>query len=327
MKIVKNIEVPTGNICVVEGEHGLLEFLSIGDYGKEKNLKADFLGLEKEINGVPHGGLLPLEDKWVITISTQYGCSMGCTFCDVPKVGPGRNATIKDMVEQVLAGIALHPEVRKTKRLNLHFARMGEPTLNQNVLEAAYVLSDLMEAIGFGFHPVISTMMPINHRYLTHFLTSWLRFKNRCPSDAGLQISINTTDESLRTLQFGNNALSLFAISELMESLIGSTGLTGRKIALNFALHPDYPIDAKRLVELFNPEFFLCKITPMHATTACDTNELLTPEGYEHYIPYKETEERLKAVGYDVIVFIPSKEEDESLITCGNAVLATRKFM
>ena len=30
----------------------------------------------------------------------------------------------------------------------------------------------------------------------------------------------------------------------------------------------------------------------------------------------------LEAVGFDVIVFVPSKEEDESRITCGNAILA-----
>jgi 23S rRNA (adenine2503-C2)-methyltransferase len=33
-------------------------------------------------------------------------------------------------------------------------------------------------------------------------------------------------------------------------------------------------------------------------------------------------EEALKNEGFDVIVFIPSKEEDESRITCGNAILA-----
>ena len=31
-----------------------LEFLTVGDYGKENNIKADFLGLHKEINGVAH---------------------------------------------------------------------------------------------------------------------------------------------------------------------------------------------------------------------------------------------------------------------------------
>jgi 23S rRNA (adenine2503-C2)-methyltransferase len=128
MKIKRNLEVPTGNILVVDGEFGELECLSIGDYGKEINLKCDAMGLTRKPAAVKHGKLLPLEEKWVITISTQYGCSMGCVFCDVPKVGKGRNASEKDLIGQVLTGIKLHPEVEWSKRLNIHFARMGEPT-------------------------------------------------------------------------------------------------------------------------------------------------------------------------------------------------------
>ena len=47
MKMLKKIKVPTGHICVVEGSRGKLEFLSIGDYGKDVNLKADCLGLDR----------------------------------------------------------------------------------------------------------------------------------------------------------------------------------------------------------------------------------------------------------------------------------------
>jgi len=46
--IFKNIKVPTGNILIVKGEEGKLECLSIGDYGKEANVKADFMGLERD---------------------------------------------------------------------------------------------------------------------------------------------------------------------------------------------------------------------------------------------------------------------------------------
>ena len=128
-------KVPTGHICTMSGELGKpLEFLSIGDYGKEQNIKADFMGLTRELNGVPHGEILPLSEKWVITISSQYGCSMGCSFCDVPKVGLGINATFNDMLKQVYLGIDLHPEIKKTNRLNLHYARMGEPTWNDDVI-------------------------------------------------------------------------------------------------------------------------------------------------------------------------------------------------
>lgn len=74
MKILRRLSVPTGDILVVEGSNGKLEMLSLGDYGQNINLNQ-----HKSVpNGLP---LLPLTEKWVITISTQYGCSMGCTFC------------------------------------------------------------------------------------------------------------------------------------------------------------------------------------------------------------------------------------------------------
>jgi hypothetical protein len=67
MKIIKRIPVPTGDILVVKGDKGLLEMLSLGDYGKDVNLKCDAMGLTRDIEPVKHTKLLPLEDKWVIT--------------------------------------------------------------------------------------------------------------------------------------------------------------------------------------------------------------------------------------------------------------------
>ena len=50
MEIVRNIKVPTGNILIVQGDRGKLECLSLGDYGKEHNIKADFLGLTRDFD-------------------------------------------------------------------------------------------------------------------------------------------------------------------------------------------------------------------------------------------------------------------------------------
>ncbi|MBW2334749.1 MAG: radical SAM protein [Deltaproteobacteria bacterium] len=318
---MKVIKVTTGSICIMEGAKGLpLEFLSIGDYGKEKNLKADFMGLTEEINGVAHGELLPLEEKWVITISSQYGCSMGCTFCDVPKVGKGINATIDDLMNQVKKGISLHPEVKSTKRLNLHYARMGEPTYNFDVIESAYKLKDMFDEMRFGFHPVVSTMMPRNNGKLIDFLDKWLYLKHCFNGEAGLQLSINTTDKKVRQ-ETMPNALSLDEISDIMNSLTFECGLRGRKITLNFAI-TDAPIDAVKLRKWFDPKYFICKLTPMHNTIAVINGNMITNDGYDFYYPYQKIEEDLKKVGFDVLVFIPSKEEDESRITCGNAILS-----
>ena len=249
--------LPTGHICTMIGEKGLpLEFLSIGDYGKEKNLKADFMGLTKEINGVPHGKLLSLEEKWVVTISSQYGCSMGCSFCDVPKVGKGINATYHDMLDQIKTALNLHPEQTRSDRLNIHFARMGEPTWNGNVLDVATCLRRNI----FDFweksiiHPVVSTMMPQSNKHLYSFIKIWLDdIKNKLyEGEAGLQLSINTTDMIIRheTMPF---AMQLDDISTMMGNIINDIEIIkGRKITLNFAL-TKAEIDAKYLRKLFNP--------------------------------------------------------------------------
>jgi 23S rRNA (adenine2503-C2)-methyltransferase len=318
MKIIKNIKVPTGNILVAEGKYGKLEFLSIGDYGKEKNIKADFLNLTNDINGVPNGDIMPLTEKWVITISTQYGCSMGCKFCDVPKVGRGRNATLDDLKDQVNLALSLHPEITHTKRLNIHYARMGEPTFNSNVIFHAEMIKGLLE--GSLVHPVVSTMMPRDNRLLVSFLDAWIGLKNDAyKGDAGLQLSINSTNEEQRQDMFSGNALSLVDIADIMDLMPDPVG---RKYTLNFALADDYEIDAEALAKLFDPSRFMCKITPLHRTSSCDTNGIVTTGGYDEFTPYKEVENNLKKWGFDVIVFIPSYDEDLGLITCGNAVLS-----
>ena len=59
MKVTKKVTVPTGEINVAQGEKGLIEFLTVGDYGKDANIKADFLGITREIIGVPNGEVMP----------------------------------------------------------------------------------------------------------------------------------------------------------------------------------------------------------------------------------------------------------------------------
>lgn len=319
MKILKQIKVPTGDILIVQGELGKLEMLSIGDYGKDVNLKADFMGLDRQPSPVRHTKLLPLEDKWVITISTQYGCDSACSFCDVPRVGRGINATFNDLTQQVLKGISLHPEITTSKRLNIHFARMGEPTWNPNVLDATKWLKTHIDP-EYKIHPVVSTMMPKKNEWLKTFIHTWMRMKNRLLSgEAGLQISLNSTNEEQRTEMFRGSQSSLEEIAKIMDGVIPN----GRKITLNFALG-DWDIDASVLTKYFNPDWYVCKLTPLHRTKVVDSKGMVPVGNWTEYTPYAETEASLRAAGYDVIVFIASKEEDESRITCGNAILADK---
>jgi 23S rRNA (adenine2503-C2)-methyltransferase len=320
MNIVRNLKVPTGNILIVEGDKGKLEMLSLGDYGKDVNLKCDAMGLTRDIDRVEHTTMLPLEDKWVITISTQYGCSMGCSFCDVPKVGAGKNATYNDLIKQVLTGIKLHPEVEYSKRLNVHFARMGEPTWNPNVLDCAKWLKDHIDP-EYKVHPVVSTMMPKNNEWLKTFIHTWMRIKNRLyHGEAGLQISINSTNEDERNKMFNGNCCTLEQIAHIMDGIIPN----GRKITLNFAI-ADYEINPYVLKKYFDPDNYVLKLTPMHKTKSALDNNIKTTGDYTTIYPYKDYEDMCKEAGYDVLVFIASEYEDMGRITCGNAILSGTK--
>jgi len=315
--VIKNYKVPTGNICVMNGDNGLLEFLSIGDYGKDINLNQD----KEVLDNTP---ILPLSEKWVITISTQYSCAMNCVFCDVPKVHhKGKlNLTCDDLKNQIIEGLKLHPEITSTKRLNVHFARMGEPTWNENVTQfTKNMRKELYPYIGRSLiHPVISTMMPKHNMHLIPFLNEWMEIKNYdFRGDAGLQLSINSTNDDERELMFSGNSLFLDEISRIGKEVLDYP--KGRKITLNFAV-ADYEIDAKKLRSLFNPDRFIVKLTPMHKTITAIKNGIETIGDYTKPYAYKHHEQNLRDVGFEVLTFIASRDEDLGRITCGNAILA-----
>lgn len=319
------IKIPTGYILIDEYSKGQLETLSIGDYGKHRNIKAPFLGFNNDINGVENGNVLPLSMKWVVTLSTQYGCPMKCTFCDVPSVGFKGNATKDDLWQQLINALNMFPDVKYTDRLNIHFARMGEPTFNRSVIEFAKELVNnkrhLQQITGKRFetiHPVVSTMVPDNQDSF-RYIYDWVLVKNKYyMGQAGLQISINSTNENQRQEMFSGMAASLETIAEKIMTLEDPLG---RKYCLNFALAEGYEVDGQKLARLFDPEKWMVKITPIHNNTACQVNGISTNKGYNSFVPYKEAEKSCIDAGFDTIVFVPSMDEEDGCVTCGNAIL------
>lgn len=317
------VNTHTGKIYV-DTEHRL-EFLTVGDYGKENNIKADFLGLHKEINGVQHK-TVDLTQKWVATISTQKGCPMNCKFCDCPKYGFFGNASVEELAYQIET-ILQNETIKNTDRFNVHFARMGEPTFNPNVL--AFARDNLRKLVAKyivaqTIHPVVSTMLPKANSHLTQFVLDWCNIKNiDYRGEAGLQFSINSTDDAQRDYQFNKKSLSLAEISALAKILPHPVG---RKYTLNFAVTKDTILDAARLTELFDPNMFIVKITPIHETNSAVKNGFDVTTSYDDYDVYRQFEQPLVKMGWDVIVFVPSHEEDSDRITCGNALIAAKQI-
>lgn len=315
------INTHTGKIYVNDEKE--IEFLTVGDYGKENNIKADFLGLHKEIHGVVNSKV-DLSKKWVAAISTQKGCPMNCKFCDVPKFGYHGNVSMENLEYQIRT-IIKNENVRETERFNVHFARMGEPTWNHDVLSFSMILKEVVWMCGLKaktIHPVVSTMLPKGNKNLITFLSEWCNIKNSVyHGEAGLQFSINSTDDNQRKELFDGKSLSLAEISEIASFLPMPKG---RKYTLNFPVTNQTILEANKLSSLFCKDKFIVKITPIHETHSAIENGFEV-SGYSDYDVYKKFEQPLLDEGWDVIVFVPSKEEDSDRITCGNAIIIDSK--
>lgn len=317
MRIVTNTN--TGKI--VSDTDLCLEYLYVGDYGKENNIKADFLGYTKRIDKVKHKPV-DITDKLVVTVSSQKGCPMNCNFCDCPKLGFHGNASTIELVSEITTGIALS-DIKHGERLNVHYARMGEPTFNPNVITSAKIIFQIVKDsnadISFNtYHPVVSTMMPKSNKNLEKFLHDWVDtgFIYGGEDGFGLQFSINTLDEEERNKMFRNNSLSLQEISDIIKSLPMPKK---RKYTLNFAVTSKCNLDVDLMNKYFNKDKCIVKITPIHETVEA------VNEGYEivkDFDVYEKFEQPLVKDGWDVIVFVPSKEEDADRITCGNSLIA-----
>ncbi len=298
-----------------------LEYLYVGDYGKENNIKADFLGYTKRIEKVEHKDV-DITDKLVVTVSSQKGCPMDCDFCDCPNYGFYGNCSEMELVSQITTGIALSG-IRHGKRLNIHFARMGEPTFNPDVIRASATIAQMVTAghtIDFDeYHPVVSTMMPRSNPRLKEFLNEWIKCGHMYGGQDGygLQFSINTLNEDDRNRMFRGRSHSLQEISDIISGLPMPKA---RKYTLNFAVTQKSCLDPALMDRYFDKNKCIVKITPIHETHEAVRNEY---EIVKDFDVYERFERPLVEAGWQVIVFVPSAEEDADRITCGNALIAS----
>ena len=247
---------------------------------------------------------------------------MNCNFCDCPKLGFKGNATLPELITEIMSGVALSG-IKHGQRLNVHYARMGEPTFNPNVITSAEFIAQMLMSensdVTFDtYHPVVSTMMPKSNKNLKEFLHKWVTtgFVYGGEDGFGLQFSINTLNENDRNEMFRNRSLSLQEISDIIKELPYPKK---RKYTLNFAVTSKSNLDVDLMNKYFDKEKCIVKMTPIHETVEA------VDEGYEivhDFDVYEQFEQPLVNDGWDVIVFVPSKEEDDDRITCGNSLIA-----
>ena len=259
---------------------------------------------------------IPREKKWVLLISTMFGCPVKCLICDA-----GGNYQGKLSKEEMFAQIDFlvkkrFPDSKITvDKFKIQFARMGEPAFDLNVLE---VIEELQERYNApGLMPAISTIAPVG---TDNFFERLLKIKKKRYTEGRfqMQFSIHTTDKKIRDRLIPIKKWDFAKIAEYGEQFYERGD---RKITLNFALGEEIPVEPKVLFRYFDPDEFLIKITPVNPTYQTVEN------GLSSYIdPYQkgkdyEVVKKLRSSGYEVIVSIGEVEENHIGSNCGQYVM------
>jgi 23S rRNA (adenine2503-C2)-methyltransferase len=244
--------------------------------------------------------------KWVIIVSTQLGCPVGCLMCDAGRRYQGNlsAAEILAQVEQIVTANGRDPNA--CAKFKVQFARMGEPALNDEVLRALWRLKDLYPAV----IPCIATIAPAGReRWFGTLLGLRDYFR-----DFQLQVSINSTDPGQRDRLMPYPKMPWETMARFGRSFYRPGQ---RKPVLNFAVCGDWELDAGILSRHFDPRWFAVKLTPLNPTSAGTGNGFGDDPGARLL---ESRARELSARGFDVIVSVGHQEENLIGSNCGQAV-------
>jgi 23S rRNA (adenine2503-C2)-methyltransferase len=180
----------------------------------------------------------PEDPKYVVCVSSQVGCAMGCRFCATARMGFRRNLRAWEIVDQVakVQADSEHP-VR-----GVVFMGMGEPMLNYDaVLRAARILCDPCGMAIDGKAITISTVGIIAG--IRRFTAE--RHKYR------LVISLTSADPTKRRELMPVEATQ--PTPQLLETLREYHAASGRRVLLAWTMISGVNVgeeDARKLAEL-----------------------------------------------------------------------------
>jgi 23S rRNA (adenine2503-C2)-methyltransferase len=255
---------------------------------------------------------LPREKKWVLLVSTMFGCPVGCLMCDAGGHYHGK-PTKEEILDQIDFLVDKRFPSRKIpcEQFKIQFARMGEPSLNMQVLDVLEELPQRYQAP--GLMPSISTVAPMGTE---HFFNRLLEIKreNYPNEHFQFQVSLHTTNPELRDRFIPVKKWSFAQIGEYGERFYDPGD---RKLTLNFALAQGMPVDPQVLLTYFDPGKFLIKITPLNPTYRARENELISYINPLSAVEKYEIIQALQDAGYKVILSIGETEENLIGSNCG----------
>jgi 23S rRNA (adenine2503-C2)-methyltransferase len=257
---------------------------------------------------------LDRSQKWVMIISTLFGCPVDCMICDAGSNFRGRLSYGELLFQVSHLVLERYPDGQiDSHTVKIQFARMGEPAFNDNVLR---LLEDLPAL--FQFRRLVPSLSTIAPRGRERFFQELSRIKKtQYPADFQLQFSIHSTDTAQRDRLIPARKWDFEEIAKYGQDFFEPGG---KKITLNFALSTQTVMDPTVLAKFFDPRIFLVKVTPVNPTLKAGIH------GIESLIrPGESCEEALVGIrqaGFEVILSIGEWKENLIGSNCGQYIQA-----
>jgi len=255
---------------------------------------------------------LTRDEKWVLIVSTLKGCPVGCPFCDAGGDYRGRLSAAEILAQADFMLRRRYPDGRAPMpKLKVQLARMGDPALNDAVLEVLAALPRMWEAPGLV--PCLSTIAPAGReRFYAGLLE--LRRTLYAGHPFQLQFSLHATDAATRRRLVPWRTWSLAEIAAYGDRFFEPGGT---KVSLNFAAARGMPLEPERLREHFSPERFLVKLTPINPTRARDRAGLSGVVDPGDPEAGRRLAARFAELGYETILSIGDMRENAIGSNCG----------
>lgn len=254
---------------------------------------------------------LPRKDKWVLIVSTMDGCPIKCGFCDAGG-SFRRNLTREEIMDQIHYMVARRfTDTVDVAKFKVQFARIGEPSLNPSVLGVLEELDERYDAP--GLLPSVSSIAPLSSE---SFFERLLEIKSeRYTGRFQLQFSVHSTDREQRDSLIPVKKWGLEKIADYGSRFCGEHD---RKVTLNFALSSGSIIEPEVITSLFDPAKFLVKITPVNPTYSSRDRKLDSAVDDDGSLIYHQRlVDKLRSVGFDVLVSVGEPEENRIGSNCG----------
>ena len=247
MKVIKKKDFSNGTVYALKTEDGFL--LETTDTFLPYYTK-DAVGRNQ--NKLSSYELGSRAERWMIGVSCMSGCPVHCRFCATGQMKGYHNLTAEEIVEQVEFIINSREEkFIEAKEHKINYTRMGEPFLNiDNVRKAIEIIDEKYP----NTHHYISTIGIKDSDF------SWIK------DNITLQISVHSLiDEKRNWLIPFKNKMTLAELGQIRTK-------SNLKTTLNMTLVDKDDFDIVRLKELFNPEYFFIKLSPINPNPVSEMN-------------------------------------------------------